>query len=417
MERVRIVILGGGFGGVKTALLLSKKLKKQAVDIILVNQNSYQVYTPSLYEVATAYRGTELSQNDVQEQDFKGEIGAAIAFDLAHIFSKTPVQVIVDVVAGVDVVKQQVHLKKGGVLEYTYCVVALGSRTAYFGVEGAEQNAVALKDLHSAFAVRDLIKDAVKQVKTTQQPATVAIVGAGLAGFEVATEIVTYIKHLVHTHSIDREKIHIALIEARNEALSACSDRVCQQARHRLYHLGVELKTNAKIVKVEKHNIIFNNNSSMEVAGVVWGGGVQCLYLKEMIKGDVLFESSGQIRVTEFLNLPKYNNVFAIGDCSFSEGAPNTAYIAEQQAVRVAQNIALLIHKKPLLEYKPQNADFVVSSAGGKYALADVYFFCCGFSGWLIKRVIDFRYLLSIYPLGTAFKMWYKGVKLFSKND
>ena len=417
MSRDRIVILGGGFGGIKTALLLSKKLKKYAVDIILINQNSYQVYTPSLYEVATAYRGTELTKNVAQDQDFKGEIGAAIAFDIVHIFSKTSVQLVIDEVVGVDVVKQQVHLKKDGVLEYTYCVVALGSRTAYFGVEGAEQNAIALKDLHSAFAVRDLVKNAVGQVKTTQQPATLAIVGAGLAGFEVATEIATYIKHLVHTHSIDKEKICITLIEARNQALSACSDVVCEKARHRLYHLGVELKTNAKTTKVEKNKITFSDNSSMEVAGVVWGGGVQCLYLKEMVKGDVSFAPSGQIMVTEFLNLPNYQGVFAIGDCSFLEGAPNTAYIAEQQAECTARNIASLINKKSLKKYKPKNANFVVSSAGGKYALADTYFFCCGFSGWLIKRIIDFRYLVSIYPLGTAFKMWYKGIKLFSKND
>ena len=417
MNRDRIVILGGGFGGIKTALLLSKKLKKSAVDIILVNQNSYQVYTPSLYEVATAYRGTELSKDEIQEQDFKGEIGAAIAFDLAHIFSKTSVQVVVDTVVGVDAVKQQVHLKKDGALDYTYCVVALGSQTAYFGVEGAEQNAIALKNLHSAFAVRDLIKDAVQQVKTTQQPATVAVVGAGLAGFEVATEIATYIKHLVRTHSIDKEKIRILLIEAQNEALSACSHKVCEEARRRLRHLGVDLRTNTKIIKVEKQNIVLNDNTSMEVAGVVWGGGVQCLYLKEMMQGDVSFSPSGQIMVTKFLNVPKYNNVFAIGDCSFLEGAPDTAYIAEQQAECAAQNIVSLIKNKSLVEYKPKNADFVVSSAGGKYALADVAFFCCGFSGWLIKRIIDFRYLLSIYSLGTAFKMWYKGVKLFSKND
>lgn len=417
MSRDRIVILGGGFGGIRTALLLSKKLKKNTADIILVNQNSYQVYTPSLYEVATAYRGTELSSDAVQEQNFKGEIGAAIAFDIAHIFSKTSVQLVIDEVVGVDVEKQQVHLKKDGALDYTYCVVALGSRTAYFGVEGAEQHAVTLKDLHSAFAVRDVVRNAVGQVKTTQQPATVAIVGAGLAGFEVATEIATYIKHLVHTHSIDKKQIHIILIEARNQALSACSDVVCEKARHRLYYLGVELKTNTKITKVERNKITFSDNSSLEVAGVVWGGGVQCLYLQEMTKGDVSFSSSGQIMVTESLNLENYSNVFAIGDCSFLEGAPSTAYIAEQQAECAAKNIALLINNKPLKKYTPKNANFVVSSAGGKYALADTYFFCCGFSGWLIKRIIDFRYLLSIYPLGTALKMWYKGVKLFSKND
>ena len=156
----------------------------------------------------------------------------------------------------------------------------------------------------------------------------------------------------------------------------------------------------------------------MEVAGVVWGGGVQCLYLKDMIQnGDVSFAQSGQVMVTEFLNLENYSNVFAIGDCSFLEGAPNTAYVAEQQAACVARNIASLIADASLVKYAPKNTEFVVSSAGGKYALADTYFFCCGFSGWIIKRIIDFRYLMSIYSLGTALKMWYKGIKLFSKND
>ena len=256
MNRERIVILGGGFGGVKTALLLAKKLKHTA-DIILVNKHSYQVYTPSLYEVATACRGSMLSKDSVAEQTFKGEIGAAIAFDLTHIFSKTSVQLVIDEVVGIDVSKQQVRLKKDGTLHYTRCVVALGSRTAYFGVEGAEEHAIALKDLHSAFAVRDLVNDAVGSVQTTQKPTTLAVVGAGLAGFEVATELATYIKHLARTYSIDKNDVGIVLIEARNQALSACSDVVCEKARHRLHCLGVDLKTNAKITKWKKIKLHF----------------------------------------------------------------------------------------------------------------------------------------------------------------
>ena len=414
MNHDRIVILGGGFGGIKTALLLAKKLKKQTVDIILINRNSYQVYTPSLYEVATAYRGGGLSLRD---QDFKGEVGSVIAFDLAHIFSKTQVQVVVDEVAQIDVENQKVHLKKDGAMEYTYCVVALGSQTAYFGVEGAEQHSAALKNLHDAYAVRDAVRNAVHATQTTQKPVTIAVVGAGLAGFELATEITTYTKHLLQSHSVASDKVHIVLIEAQDEALAACSNEMCHKAHERLMKMGIDLRTNTRITKVEPRKLTFSDNSSMEVAVAVWSGGVQCLYLKDMIQGNIAFSPTGQIMVTEFLNTEEYTHMFAVGDCAFFKDTPDTAYAAEQQAVYVAKNIDRLLKNKPLVAYKPKNTHFVVSSAGGKYALADTFVFCYGFLGWLIKRFIDFKYLVSIYPFGTALKMWYKGVKLFSQND
>lgn len=416
MNRKRIIILGAGFGGLRTALRLSKLFSKKDVEIILVDRNSYQTYTPALYEVATAYRDGDLSVDSLEENNFKEQISSAIAFDIRSIISKTNIQFITDQVIRINTSKQEVVLKRDGSTPYDYCVVALGSKTAYFSVEGARENALSLKSLRSSLLIRDKVRSIVKKVARTGKPSNITVIGAGLSGVEVATELSQYLKHLVKQSNVNKDDIHISLIEAQKEILSMCSDRMCKKANKRLKNLKVELLMSKKIVKVKKSEIIFNDKSVLKTDLVIWSGGIQCNYLKHIVKGISLFSKKGQLMVSEHLNLYERKNVFAIGDCAFFQGAPDTAYIAEQQADIAAKNIYSSEHKEDLVKYKVKKFGFV-SSAGGKYAIADLGFICTGYMGWCIKRFIDLKYIISIHPLTVSILIWYSNIRLFSKND
>ena len=404
----KIVILGAGFGGVKTALQLSKKLK-QGVDIILVDKHTYQTYVPALYEVATAYRGSDLSQERIQEQKFKGDVSSVVAFDLRTVFQNTQVQLVCDEVVKVDVKQQVVYLKKDGDLEYDYCVFALGSQVGYFNVAGAQQHTLSLKTLHNALEVRDTIQQAVQ----TKDSVCIVVVGAGLAGFEVCTEIACYVKHLTKKQS---KHINIVLVEGQDKVLCSCSDAMCQKASKRLEDLNIRVRTQERITQVQKNKVIFSDNSSLDTDAVVWSGGTDCSYLEGLAPDVSLFSKKGQFLVANPLHLYEHANAFALGDCAFFEGVPETAYIAEQQADVVAQNIVNALNNKKMIEYKPKQVGFI-SSAGGKYAIADIGFCTSGMFAWVIKRVVDLKYIFSIYPLASALKMWYSGIKIFSKND
>jgi len=141
----RIVILGAGFGGLRAALLLSKKLKPGEAEVILVDRNSYKTYTPALYEVASASRGNALIPAQVDEREFYAQLGGSVAFDVRTILEGTLVTFVRDEVIHMNARSSYVTLREGGEMSFDYALVALGSRTAFFGVEGASEYCATVK--------------------------------------------------------------------------------------------------------------------------------------------------------------------------------------------------------------------------------------------------------------------------------
>lgn len=422
---MNIVILGAGFGGLRTALKLSKKLKnRKEYKIILVDKNSYQTYTPALYEVATAYRGKGL-RADASERDFEENLAGSSAFILRTILARRKnIEFVQSGVKNINLDTKNVFLKSEDVIDYKYCVVALGAQTAFYGVKGANTCCHTLKTISGALNIRHKVEAAFQRAVDGNSDIHLLTIGAGLSGFEVITEMAKHCQHLCSKNpSLNKSKIKIKLIEANSKILAGIPDKMRKLAQKRLKYLNIEILTNTRVARIEPDKVILENGISMPADVSIWAGGVEGLDLLQEISGMPL-DKQGRILVEKSLLIKEQRDIFAIGDCSYFYDekseivVPATAWAAEEQADIVWRNILRDIDSIKMLEYKSGFPGFV-SSGGGKYAIAHLYgrVTFSGYFAWVLKRLIDLKYILSIYPYRAGMGVWLRGLDLWTRND
>ena len=420
-----IVILGAGFGGLRGALRLSKKLKRKSeYKIILVDQNSYQTYTPSLYEVATAYRGRAL-RTDATELDFEENLANSSCFSLSTVLARHKnIQFLKDKISNILLDAKTIEFVSGNAVSYEYCIVALGAQNAFYGIKGADTCCHTLKTLPEALGIRHKVESAFSKAINENKQVNLITIGAGLSGFEVVAEMAKHVAHLCSAHNnFDRNKVNIKLLEAESEILKGVPARMRSLARKRLKQLGVEVLLNTKVNRIEEDKIILNDNTQILADVSIWSGGVAGLDLFKKIGALPLEEYNGRILVDNKLQVVGQRGIFAIGDSSYffdqasSRSVPATAWAAEQQADVVVENIQRLIHGDSMMDYEMRFPGFV-SSAGGKYAIASLYGITfSGYKAWVVKRLIDLKYILSIYPFFNGLGVWFKELDLWTRND
>lgn len=415
----KVVILGGGFGGVRTALLLRKKVKD--VEIELVDRNSYHTYTPSLYEVATAYKGGLLIAKDISENKFKSKIGGVISFPFSDFFEKNNITSIRSNIGKINGAQDKVILDDGSYLKYDYLVVALGSMSNYFGVLGAEKYCLPIKTLSDALNIRDKVRAVFLESKKSRKKISITVIGAGLSGFEVVTEMVMFARKLKDYYSMQDVDVEINLVEATDRILASCCDEFWDKANNRLKKLGINVFLNQRITKVSSKRLHFGDNDFLETDIAIWSCGVLGSPVLADSKGIGELNKINQVVVSEYLSSKEKNNIFVVGDCvSFSykdNKAPQTAWAAEQEANTVAYNLYAILKGKTPKKHKVKMLGFV-ASGGGKFAVVEVWDkVISGFLGWVIKRLVDLKYLLTLYNPYSAFVIWVRGVSLFGKND
>ena len=425
-----IVILGAGFGGLKTALKLSSQLKKSHNSssvktsedkdewaIILIDKNTYHTYTPALYEAASAYQRKSIK--DIQK--FEEVLGGAVCLPSAEIVGDRNITFTQGEVSDIDFWNNKVKLESGDSIPYEYLVFALGSETVYFGIQGAEKCCYALKTLRDAFRIRRRIEDIFADAKKGE-PIRIVIVGGGATGVEVIAEIATYTRHLAQDYKFDYKDIKISLFEARSTILASFAKSQRDAVVRRLKKLGVDVFTSTRIEKVLPECVLFEEGEKCDADLILWGGGTKGPYIFSQIKGLEL-DKRGRIAVDGFLQAKGLRKVFAIGDNAIfidgetSNPAPATAFIAEQQADVVAANINRALTGQPFAKYKVSIPGYVIS-CGGKYAVARIFGITfSGFFGWAVKKLIDLRYFFSVLPLKKAFSLWLMELRLFTRND
>ncbi|MFY9457382.1 MAG: NAD(P)/FAD-dependent oxidoreductase [Candidatus Spechtbacterales bacterium] len=413
-----IVILGAGFAGLRTALKLEKSgLHDPAWRIILVDKNSYETHTPSLYEAASAYRWKGI----LHIQKFEEALGVSVCLSMSEILGGKNITFVRGAVRGVDFWNNEVKLESGDSIHYEYLVFALGSETAYYGISGAEKYCYALKTLEDSFRIRRRLEDVFSQAKRGEA-IRIVIVGGGATGVETIAEIATYSRHLAKDHGLEYADVHISLFEARDTILASNPRSQREGVLRRLGKLGVEISTNTRIQEVLPDCVSFVGGRKCDADIVLWGAGTKGLSLLREMNGLEL-NDKGFIAVDKFLQAKGLRKVFAIGDnAAFVDeatgnSAPATAFIAEQQADTVSKNIIRTSSGQPLLEYKVSIPGYVIS-CGGKYAVARIFGVTfSGFFGWAVKKLIDLKYFTSIFPFPSALTLWIRELRLFTRND
>ena len=407
-EKRNIVILGGGFAGVRTGLDLGHLLSMQDdYDIILVDRKDYQTYTSGLYEAATTEHGLVEAK----------KVKRTVTIPFEDIFGKTKVKVFKAYIESIDLEDGKV-ITDSRILAFDFLVIAMGSIADYYGIPGLEKHSFPLKSVEDAIMIRNRVEELV----TKKDSANFVIGGGGFSGAEFAGELYNLIQKECAHHKKDPKNYKLLVVEGGTSYLPGLPESVSKQVEQRLSGMGVQSKFSTLITEAGKDYVMLNKSEKVDADLLVWTGGVRSCKLP---LSDTVLESDKKDRVlvTDFLNLKKYQNVFVAGDDSCfmdpvtKKPVPQTAQEAIHEGKLVAKNIYRLIKTKPLLPYHAGPVRFVIPVAGKFAIMYTPYLILGGFAGWVVRRAADLRYFLNILPLTKALKLWFFENRIFMKND
>lgn len=335
MSKNRIVIVGGGFGGLFTALELAGSL-----DVTLVTDSDHFVFTPMLYEY------------------FSGEVEAWHIGPRYDELLEDNVKLVVAEAISVDVDTQTVALENHEPLNYDVLVLAVGGVTNYAGVPGAQEFSLPFRKIEHADTLRRVMVDALDRIPPEMPPQdvrralTFALVGAGASGCELSTKMADLLIDAFKRRALHGEP-RVMLLEMGDKVVPGMGDEIRTLVEEALLQSRVEVHTLTRVVNVTRDGVTFEHAGQQEqikTAGVVWLGGVRMNPLVEHL--DVEKNRRGLLVVKPTFQLSQHDNVFALGDIAFyPDAAPTlqgTAQLAYQQASVVGHNARVLLEGKEL---------------------------------------------------------------------
>ncbi|MCC5926944.1 MAG: NAD(P)/FAD-dependent oxidoreductase [Bacteroidetes bacterium] len=393
-----VVIIGGGFGGIKTA----KMLAKADVNITLIDKTNHHLFQPLLYQVATA----ALSPGD-------------IAVPIRAIFSK---QKNVKVMLGevVEVLEQQkvVRLKDDRLIPFDTLVVACGAKYNYFGNTAWEKHAPGLKTISNALNIRERIlmslekADQIESAEERQKYLNFVVIGGGPTGVEMAGAIAEIAKRnmMRDYNNFSPDQTHVYLIEAGPRILNGYDETLSEKAVGMLQELGVEVLQNTPVTNIERDKI-FLVGSVIESPNIIWAAGVVANAIIKTL--DVETDRAGRAIVAPDMSLPRHRDIFVIGDAAHmlddkGNPLPAIAPVAMQQGKYVASllkdaskyNAAV---REPF-RYLDKGS---MATIGRARAVADIRGFkVSGFFAWAMWSVIHILFLIGFRNRLHVFVEW-----------
>ena len=403
-NKKRIVVLGGGFAGLECTRQLESHFKHDPeIEIILVSEDNFLLFTPMLPQVASGMIETRHIVMPIRTLCEKA------------IFYESSVRNIDP--HGKIVTLMGTSEKRGVSLHYDYLVIALGSQTNFFGMSDVEENAYTMKTLNDAVMLRNRVIDMLEQAENEANPIlrksllTFVIVGGGFAGIETAGEVMDFlIDARKHYPKIRKQDIQVVVLEALSSILPGFSKKLALFANKKLVERGIDVRLKTAVTSFDGTEVIVkklsdttkdsvdeSEQSSIQTKTLVWTAGVTPI---DTIKSSIFKTERGKIVVNDFLEVIDWPGVFAIGDCcqvvstNGNKPQPPTAQVAEAQAKVAAHNLYSLITNK---EKKKYDYEFKGQMAiiGKRTGIASVFGKNVhGFLAWWIWR----NYYLSKIP-------------------
>lgn len=393
----RIVIVGGGFGG----LQLARKLLKLDYQIVLIDKNNYHQFQPLFYQVATA--GLEPS---------------TISFPFRKIFqNKKNIHIRVAEVTAIRSADNQLDTSIG-LIDYHYLVIAIGADTNFFGNQKMMELAYPMKSVSEALALRNTIlqnyEDALSESdkEKRKQLMNVVVVGGGATGVEVAGTLAEMRKSILPKDypELDFKMMQVYLLEGSPKVLNVMSENASSKAEQYLKELGVTVFVNSRVKGYDGENVFLENGKELPTKTLVWAAGV----IGNKIQGlnpDVV-RPSNRIVVDRKNKVEGYENIYAIGDIAFMleekypNGHPQVAQVAIQQAVTLSKNFKNSLLNKPLLDFTYKDLGSM-ATVGRNKAVADLpNIKFAGFFAWLVWMFIHLMSLVGGKNRLFAFINW-----------
>ncbi|HEV2833871.1 MAG TPA: NAD(P)/FAD-dependent oxidoreductase [Pyrinomonadaceae bacterium] len=336
MAKSKIVIIGGGFAGLFTALELAG-----SADVTLVVNEDHFVFTPMLYEY------------------FSGEVEAWHIGPRYDELLDSSVELIVSTATGIDLDAQTVALaNRGEPLNYDVLVLAVGGVTNYAGVRGAEEFSLPFRKIEHADTLRQRMVAALDRIPPEMPPQdvrrelTFALVGAGASGCELSTKMADLLVDAFKRRALHGEP-RVMLLEMGDRVVPGMGQQIRELVEEALLASHVEVHTLTRVVSVSADGVTFEhdgNEEHVKTAGVVWLGGVRMNPLVDQLKAEK--NKRGLLVIKPTLQLSQHENVFALGDIAFyPDAAPTlhgTAQLAFQQAGLAGNNIKAFLEGKEL---------------------------------------------------------------------
>ncbi len=376
----RVVIVGGGFGGLQCA----RALRDEPVDVLLVDRHNYHLFTPLLYQVASCLLNP-----------------SEIAAPLRKVFRGAHnVRYREGDVTDVDFGAKHVRLADGATLEYDVLVLATGSVTNYYGNPSIEARALGLKDLGEALRLRNHVLECLEHATTAavdderRRLLTFCIVGGGPTGVEYAGALAELVRLVlpVEYPEIPPSDVRIVLLEGGDRLLPMFVPRLSRYARRELEVRGIDVRTNTLVASADDRGVVLHDGTELATASIVWTAGVR--------PNDVVHERAQRLDVDDHLRVNGTDGVYAIGDVAAARDRhgnplPMVSPPAMQAGRYVARQIARPESARALRPFRFRDKG-TLATIGRRSAVGQVGpLRFRGFVGWVAWLVVHLYYLIG----------------------
>ncbi|NGM65343.1 NAD(P)/FAD-dependent oxidoreductase [Sphingobacterium sp. SGR-19] len=402
----RVIIIGGGFGGVEVA----RSLKDKEVEVLLIDRNNFHTFQPLMYQVATGTLAADAISFPIRkmfksQQNFRFRMADVTEIDRTQKIVKTSV----------------------GDYDYDYLVIATGATSNFFGNKQVEKYALPMKSIHEALNIRSYVlqnlEEAVlrKNYHDRERFLNFVVVGGGPTGVELSGAIAEIQLHMLKKDypELSKNEMKVYLVEGTGKILAALSEKSSQDAERYLRDLGVNVLLNAQVTGYDGDTITFSNGESIPTKTVIWGAGVMGQFPTgihpEIIQRGNRIQTDGQCRVSGM------ENVYAIGDVAAMitedtpRGLPGVAPAAQQQGAYVAKHILKSMNNQQVADFKYFDKGSMATIGRNKAVVDMGRFHMKGFLAWLTWM---FVHLVSIFGFRNklvTFVNW--TIKFFTKNS
>lgn len=397
-NKKRVVIVGGGFGGLKIA----ESLRHSGFQVILVDKNNYHQFSPLIYQVASS--GLEPS---------------SIAFPFRKLLNRYHDIHFRMAEARLVFPEKNILQTSIGKIEYDYLVFAAGATSNFFGNRNIEEEAIPMKTLSEAMGLRNaLLSNFERSVtcateKERNELLNIVVVGGGATGVEISGAIAEMKRNVLPKDypDMDIRNVNIYLIEAADRLLSGMSKESSLKAHKFLEEIGVKVMLNKKVIDYKDNRVILEGGLEIPSRTFIWVSGI-CANKIENLSPEVIGRGR-RIKVDKYNRVIGYQNIFCIGDQCLMDGDPNypnghpqLAQVAIQQGKLLAKNLKAEVNNKELKPFKYKNLGSMATVGRNKAVAEFNVIKTQGWIAWILWLVVHLRSILGVHNKINVFLNW-----------
>lgn len=390
-QKKRVVIVGGGLGGLR----LAEDLYGSGMQVVLIDKNNFHQFPPLIYQIASA-----------------GIDPSSISFPFRQIFRKRKDFYFRMAEARMVDTEKKILQTSIGKIDYDYLVLAAGATTNFFGNKNIEEWAIPMKTVPEAMGLRNALLSNFERALTCateeerQELLNVVIVGGGATGVEIAGALAEMRRYVIPYDypDMDSSLMHIYLIEAGDRLLAGLSQESSQKAYEFLKSMGVDIQFGKMVTDYRDHKVVMKDGTEIPTRTFLWVSGIRANAMPGIDESHL--GRGFRFKVDEYNRIPGVEDVFAIGDqclqtsdASYPNGHPQVAQVAIQQAKNLAKNLKLIdqgADSSELTAFHYKNLGSMATIGRNKAVVEIGKFRSQGFFAWVLWLVVHLRSILGV---------------------